>query len=234
MKSQPLLDRNGWYPVGLAFPYLSPNVLNVVVNYKHDKLAITPAVTFNEGVPYGNPADVLGIDPRTCKKNSHLMLGGIARSNPNKADYTTCSLADTQSGTSPGSLFIPNPATGVFDAFGAFVQPSQLNLSLSTSYSVTPSVKATLLLANLLNACFGGSQTPWSRQYPPNYYTCGYISNPYYVSNFYNGTSPNDRAANGVSLNPTFAQPYIPGWADENVYVLPGPFNAYLNVDVRI
>ena len=43
MKAQPLLDRNGWYPVGFAFPYLSPNVLNVVVNYKHDKLAITPA-----------------------------------------------------------------------------------------------------------------------------------------------------------------------------------------------
>ncbi len=91
------------------------------------------------------------------------------------------------------------------------------------SYDLTPSVKATLLLANLFNACFGGSQTPWTRQYPPNYYTCGYISNPYYVSNFYNGTSPNDRAANGVALNPAFAQPYIPGWADENVYVLPGP-----------
>ena len=61
-------------------------------------------------------------------QNSRLMLGGIARSNPNQADYTTCSLADTPpSGTSPGSLFILNPATGVFDAFGAFVQPSQLN-----------------------------------------------------------------------------------------------------------
>ena len=62
------------------------------------------------------------------------------------------------------------------------------------------------------------------------YYTCGYITNPYYVSNFYNGTSANDRAANGVALNPAFAQPYIPRWADENVYVLPGPFNAYLQL----
>ena len=35
-KSQPLLDRNGWYPVGLDFPYLSPNVLSVVANYRHD------------------------------------------------------------------------------------------------------------------------------------------------------------------------------------------------------
>ena len=108
MKSQPLLDRNGWYPVGLAFPYLSTNVLSVVANYKHDKFAITPTLTLNEGVPYGNPADVLGIDPRTCKKNSHELLGlPISKSNPLQADYTTCALADTQSGTSPGSLFIP-------------------------------------------------------------------------------------------------------------------------------
>ncbi len=234
MKSQPLLDRNGWYPVGLAFPYLSPNVLSVVVNYRHNRLAITPALTINQGVPYGNPGDILGVDPRTCKKNSHLMAGGIATSNPKQADYTTCSLADTQSGTAPGSLFIPNPATGAFDTFGAFEQPSQLNLSLSTSYDLTPRVKATLLLANLFNACFGGSQTPWTKQYPPNYYTCGYITNPYYVSNFYNGTSPNDRAANGVALNPTFAQPYIPGWADENVYVIPGTFNAYLQFNIKL
>ena len=234
MKSQPLLDRNGWYPVGLAFPYLSPNVLSLVVNYKRDRFAITPALTLNEGVPYGNPADIVGIDPRTCEKNSHLMLGGIATSNPNQADYTTCALADTQSGTSPGALFIPNPATGSFDAFGAFQQPSQLNLSLSMLYDLTPNVKATLLLANLVNACFGGSRTSWTRQYPPNSFTCGYITNTYYVSNFYNGTSPNDRAANGVALNPAFAQPYIPGWADENVYVLPGPFNAYLQFNLRL
>ena len=234
MKSQPLLDRNGWYPVGLEFPYLSPNVLSVVVNYKRDKLAVTPAVTFNQGVPYGNPGDVVGIDPRTCSKNSHLMLGGIATSNRDQADYTSCALADTQSGSSPGTLFIPNPATDAFDTFGAFQQPSQLNLSMSVQYAITPNVKASLMLANLLNACFGGSATPWSKQYPPNYYTCGYITNPYYVSNFYNGTSANDRAANGVALNPAFAQPYIPGWADENVYVLPGPFNAYLQFTLRL
>ncbi len=234
MKSQPLLDRDGWYPVGLDVPYLSPNVLSLIVNYKHNKFAIAPALTFNEGVPYGNPADVVGLDPRTCTGNSHRMAGGIASSNPNQADYTTCALADTQNGTSPGTLFIPNPTTGTFDTFGAFRQPSQLNLALSTSYAITPSVKVSLVLANLLNACFGGTQTYWTKQYPPNYYTCGYIANTYYVSNFYNGTSPNDRAANGVALNPAFAQPYIPGWADQNVYVLPNPFNAYLKVDIKL
>jgi len=58
MGSQPLLDRNGWYPVGLDFPYLSPNVASLLVNYKHRRFAITPALTFNEGQPYGYPADV--------------------------------------------------------------------------------------------------------------------------------------------------------------------------------
>ena len=41
MAPQPLLDRNGWYPVGLDFAYLSPNVLSAIVNYKHNRFTIT-------------------------------------------------------------------------------------------------------------------------------------------------------------------------------------------------
>jgi hypothetical protein len=48
-------------------------------------------------------------------------------------------------------------------------------------------LKANVLLANLVNACFGGSSEPWTKQFPPNSYTCGYVDNFYYVSNFYNG-----------------------------------------------
>ena len=234
MKPQPLLDRNGWYAPGLDFPYISPNVASAVVSYKHASFTVTPAVTFNEGVPYGNPADVVGLDPRTCRKNSHQMQGGIAASNPLQADYTTCALADTQNGTSPGTLFVPNPTTGTFDTFGAFKQPSQLNLGVSVAYAISPSIEADVLLANLVNACFGGSSTPWSRQYPPNAFTCGYITNGYYVSNFYNGTSPNDRKANGVALNPAFAQPFIPAWADTNSEVIPNPLNLYLQVRFKL
>ena len=229
-----MLDRDGWYPPDLDFPYVSPNTASAVVNYKRGAFTITPALTFNQGVLYGNPADVIGLDPRTCTGNSHRMAGEIAALNPVKADYTTCALADTQSGTSPGTLFIPNPTTGSFDSFGAFRQPSQLNLSLTTSYAVTPRIKLEATLANLVNSCFGGTPTPWRRQYPPNAYTCGYIANAYYVSNFYNGTSPNDRKANGVPLNPAFAQPYIPAWADPNAFVVPNPLNAYFQVSVQL
>jgi Carboxypeptidase regulatory-like domain/TonB dependent receptor len=233
--SQPLLDRNGWYPVGLDFPYLSTNVASLLVNYKHRRFAITPALTFNEGQPYGYPADVYGNDPRTCTRNSAgLVNSPIHKSNPLQADWTSCSLAATQGGSSPGSLFIPNPQTGVFDSFGMFHQPNQLNLSLSMSYDISPRIKVTAMLANLVNACFGGSSEPWTKQFPPNSYTCGYIPNYYYVSNFYNGTSPNDKGANGVTMNPAFASSYIPAYADTNSYVLPNPFNAYFSINVKI
>jgi len=85
-----------------------------------------------------------------------------------------------------------------------------------------------------VNACFGGSSEPWTKQYPPNSYTCGYLPNSYYVSNFYNGTSPNDRGANGVGLNPAFKQSYTPAYADTNAFVLPNPFNAYLQFNVTL
>ncbi len=235
MRPQPLLSRNGWYPVGLDYAYLSPSVLSAIVNYKHNRFAISPALTFNQGQPYGNPADVYGIDPRTCSGNSAGFVNSPIRTkNPLQADYTTCGLAATQNGTSAGSLFIPNPQTGVFDSFGSFHQPNQVNLSVQLSYELTPRIKATLLLANLLNACFGGSSEPWTKQFPPNGYTCGYISNYYYVSNFYNGTSPNDRGANAVPLNPAFQQSYIPAYADTNSFVLPNPFNAYLLFNIKL
>jgi hypothetical protein len=235
MRPQPLLDRNGWYPVGLDFAYLSPNVLTAIVNYRHNKFSITPALTFDEGSLYGNPSDVLGIDPRVCSGNSAGFINSpIHVRNPLRADYTTCNLAATQNGTSPGELFIPNPQTGTFDGFGAFRQPSQLNFSVQLGYQLTPRIKVNALLANLVNACFGGSSEPWTKQYPPNSYTCGYQSNFYYVSNFYNGVSPNDRGANAVPLNPAFKQSFTPAYAETNAFVLPNPLNAYLQFNVTL
>ncbi len=196
---------------------------------------MTPALTFNEGSTYGNPSDVFGNDPRVCKSNSAGFINSpIHTKNPLQADYTTCFSAATQSGTSPGSLYIPNPETGTFDGFGEFRQPNQINFSLQLGYQLTPRIKVSGLLANLFNACFGGSSEPWTKQFPPNGYTCGYQSNFYYVSNFYNGTSPNDRGANGVPLNPAFKQPFIPAYADTNAFVLPNPFNAYLQFNVTL
>jgi hypothetical protein len=228
MPAQPLLDPNAWYVTGLDFPYTSPNVFALVLNYKHDRFSITPAMTLNQGAEYGTPADVQGLDPRTCKADQASI--GIMSVNPHTADYTSCGLAATPA----GSLYIPNPTTGKFDSFGEFTQPWQFNMGLQLHYDFSPRVSGNVTVANLVNACFGGSNTPWSRQYAPSSVVCGYSPNVFYISNFYNGTSPNDRAANGVPLNPYFQQPFIPSYGDVNSFNYPLPINLYFQLQLKI
>jgi hypothetical protein len=225
---QPLLDKNAYYATGLDFPYLSPNVFGIVLNYRKAKFAITPSLTLNEGAPYGTPADVLGLDPRTCTQNQ--AASGFTGGNPLNADYTSCSFAATPS----GSLYVPNPETGRFDSFGQFTQPWQLNAGLKLSYDVNPKVRIAGTVANLVNRCFGGTRAPWTAAFPPSSTVCGYSSNLFYVNNFYNGSSPNDVAANGVPLNPYFAHSFVPAFGDVNSYNYPNPLNVYFQVQVKL
>ncbi|MGA8532602.1 MAG: TonB-dependent receptor [Candidatus Tumulicola sp.] len=225
---QPLLDKNAWYVTGLDYPYTSPNVFALILNYKHDRFSITPALTLNQGAAYGTPADFQGLDPRVCTANQGSV--GIANPNPHTADYTSCALAATPA----GSLYVPNPATGRFDTFGEFTQPWQFNMGLQMHYDVSPRVSANLTVANLVNACFGGSTTQWSQQFPPSNTVCGYSANLFYISNFYNGTSPNDVAANGVPLNPYFKNAFIPSYGDVNSFNYPLPINFYLQLQVKL
>jgi len=228
---QPLLDKFGWYDTGLDVPFVSPNTFSLVTSYRRNKLAITPAMSLNEGTTYGSPADFLGLDPRVCSANQAAIptTGDVLR-----PDYTSCGFAATGSGTSVGSLYIPNPQTGTFDTFGQFRQPWQFNMGLQISYDISPKVTANLTVANLVNSCFGGSSTPWSKQYPPSNSICGYLSNTFYISNFFNGTSPNDVAANGVPLNPYFRQPFVPGYGDASSFNLPLPLQLYFQVNAKI
>jgi hypothetical protein len=230
---QPLLNKFGWYQTGLDFPYVSPNTVALVLNYRHNRFAITPALSLNEGATYGTPADVQGLDPRTCSTNQGSE--GIAGVNPLAADYTSCGAAAVgASGSSPGHLYIPNPYTGTFDTFGQFRQPWQFNLGLQLRYDFTPRITGNLTVANLVNRCFGGSSEPWTRQYPPNQYVCGYGYNQFYISDYYNGTSPNDVAANGVPLNPYFEQPFVPSYGDVNSFNLPLPLQFYFQLQIKV
>ncbi|HEY1429825.1 MAG TPA: TonB-dependent receptor, partial [Candidatus Tumulicola sp.] len=78
MPSQPLLDPNSYYVTGLDYPYTSPNVFALVLNYKHDRFSITPALTLNQGAAYGAPSDVQGYDPRTCSATqSSIGIHGV-------------------------------------------------------------------------------------------------------------------------------------------------------------
>jgi hypothetical protein len=229
MAPQALLAPYAWYDTGLDYPYTSPNVFALILNYKHNRFSITPALTLNEGATYGNPYDVQGIDPRTCSSNQGTQH--IPTNEPLAADYTSCGSAATATGT----LYIPNPKTGTFDSFDAFRQPWQLNMGLQLHYDVTPRIAANLTVTNLVNQCFGGSRESWTSAYPPNQNVCGYISNLFYVSNQYNGTSPNDVAANGAKLNQYFTQPFVPAYGDaQDSYNFPLAIGFYFQLQVKL
>ncbi len=233
MAPQPLLGVHDWYTPGLDFPYLSPNTFSLVVNYRHGRFAFTPAMSLQEGTTYGTPSDVQGMDPRSCTANQRS--SGIPSSTPQNADYTSCSHALTADGSTPGYLYIPNPQTGTFDQFGQFRQPWQFNLGAQMSYDITPRITAKMIVANIVNACFGGSTTPWSKAYPPNGYTCGYTSNTFYNGgNFFEGSSPYDLKANGVPENPYFAQSFVPSYGDSSSGNYPLALNMYFSVNVKL
>jgi len=231
---QGLLDPNGSYvpyATSLATTGLSdignftyPHAIIAIVNYRKDRLAITPSVQFNTGTFYGAPSNVIGLDPRTCAKNS---AGRYATApSPLQPDYTTCNSAAL---TTSGYLFIPNPETGSFDSIGKYQQPSVLSMNAAITYELSQRVRANLTLTNLFHSCFGGSSTGWSKQFAPGRQTCGYAANGLYPANFYNGTGPNDVAANGVTPIPALSHPYSPALG-----VQPFPFNAYLSFTFKI
>ncbi len=234
MSPQPLLDKFGWYDTGLDYPYVSPNTFALVLSYRHNRFSITPALTLYQGATYGTPADFQGLDPRTCSENQGDE-GVTGAPSPYTADYTSCHAAAIgASGSNPGHLYIPNPYTGKFDTFGQFKQPWQLNLGLQLTYDISPRLTANLTIANLVNTCFGGSSEPWTKAYPPSNAVCGYGYNKFYISNYYNGSSPSDIAANGVSLNKYFTVPFSPAYGDVNSANLPLPLQFYFQVQVKI
>ncbi|MBV8530445.1 MAG: TonB-dependent receptor [Candidatus Eremiobacteraeota bacterium] len=233
MLPQPTFAPHGWYTPGLDAPYISPNTLAIVLNYRHGKFAMTPAFSLQEGTTYGTPADVQGLDPRACTKNQRSI--GILSGNPLNADYTSCSFALTSDGSSPGTLYIPNPQTGTFDTFGEFRQPWAFNLGLQMSYDFTNRISGRVIVANLVNQCFGGSSEPWTAAYPPNGAICGYIASTFYNGgNFFNGKSPNDLTANGVPENPYFAQSFVPSFGDPFSSNYPLALNLYFSLQIKL
>ncbi len=157
---QPLMDRTGSYtpydilpaPFQGANGYETPDVATLVLNYKHDKFAITPSATFSSGSFYGSPLVWPGYDPVTC----------TGTTTGNQADTTTCA----------SYLFIPDKYTGKFDTFGALKEPTRLTTNLQLSYEATPKVKFTLTMTGLLDQCFQRRE-PWD-----NASTCVYAQLP--------------------------------------------------------
>ncbi|HEX4014944.1 MAG TPA: TonB-dependent receptor [Candidatus Cybelea sp.] len=216
-------------PVGSgvnAFNY--PYVATLLLNYKHDRLTITPSFQFVAGNRYGAPLTTPGIDPASgCGKPLSTGIAGDPRypygaagGHPYNADAGGCA----------ATLSIPDPYTGQFDGIGAFREPAQLLGHLQIGYDVSPRVNLSLTLANLLQTCFGGQRTGFT--YLWNSQVCSY-------TNLVGGPSspPVGNAYNPTDNVQTFLRyPYEPyfGTYNDQTSSLMQPFNAYFSVRVKI
>jgi Carboxypeptidase regulatory-like domain/TonB dependent receptor-like, beta-barrel len=216
-------------PVGSGVnAYNYPYVATLLLNYKHDKLAITPSLQFVAGNRYGAPLTTPGIDPAAgCGRPLATPVAGDPRypygaagGNPFNANNPGCA----------ATLSIPDPYTGQFDAIGAFREPAQLLGHLQIAYDLTPRVSLSVTLANLLQTCFGGQHTAftyyWSNQ------TCIY-------TNLIGGplTPPVGNAYNpGANIQTFLRYPYEPyfGTYNDQTSSLNEPFNAYFSLRVKL
>ncbi len=248
MPTQGLLDQGGWYnPFSTALApslngslasYISPWVSSLLLNWRHDKLAITPSISFQTGGYYGSPLDSNGLDPRACQLNSAAT--GITKLSP-KTNPLQCNyLYQIAPGEGTlGYLYTPDFQTGQF-YFDNLQQPSSIVGNLQVTYDLSPAVRLSVLGADLFHTCFGGSSAPWTAANAPGQQVCGYfpaggaLNSTLYPGNFYNGTGINDTRANNGAHTP-WQQSYLPtGTNNGALGASVPPINVYFNAQVKI
>jgi hypothetical protein len=227
---QPLVDTSAAFPTYDIFPgatgiaaqgFGSPYVASLVLNYRHQKLAVTPSFQFQGGGKYGYPLSSVGIDPTACAG----ALAGTTR-----YDATTCG----------NVVNIPNPFTGVFDGIGGFTQPNQFLANLQLSYDVSPRISITGVLASIVNYCWGGTKAPWT-------FNDGNLCSYNNLAGNLDPIAPNGTP--GAVVNPPgsktgsivqsfFKFPYQPTFGPALVsglnFALKTPFQFYLTANVKI
>jgi hypothetical protein len=190
---QPLLDPGASYIAynqlpgsgisGVSSSYIIPHVATLLLNFKHDKFAITPALQLEAGGKYGSPTEGQGIDPASCTG----FLAGSANNDPrylhgsdggHPYDASTCS----------GNIVTPDwqNSKGTFDNFGQFIEPTVLALSTQMSYDVSNKITLRLTAANLWVDCMQGGQHPWTNIPFQAEAGCWYGTPAAYIGNFYN------------------------------------------------
>jgi hypothetical protein len=223
---RPLLDLNGSYAPFNTLPggveasdasYETPVTATAVLNYKINKLSISPQFQYFEGVPYGDPLTGYGVDPASCVALAGATIAGDPRykfgGTGNPFDALTCT----------GRIPTPDPFTGNFDNLGAFKSPNEFMMHMQIGYDVSPRVALTLNLVNIVSSCSGGTSEPWTRL--ANNKACSYTLPGYnaplpYGSNFYNP---------GSAFQPMVQYPY-----QENPISNAPPFNAFLGVKIKL
>jgi len=249
--SQPLLDRNGWYPTypneapnspfdqggGPPVTAIWPHQFAGWLQYKHGRLSFAPNFQLISGAAYGSPVDTMGIDPRACGQNQAAATTAagapvLPAGSPyaGLCDFLT---AGASSYVTTGQFAIPNPYTGKMDRLGAFDEPWQFNLGALIQYQVSPKVTANLSLTNLVNTCYGGTSTPWQKAFKPNRWVCSYYPNAASFigtqpgAGFFYGASGTDTANGTTPYARAFNYPFYP---------VSGalPFQAYLDVQIKL
>ena len=232
---QPLIDPNAnflpysTFPSGIgsgANTYIVPYVATVLLNYKHDKLAVTPSFQFAAGNRYGAPETVPGIDPALgC-----AALSGAGTAHDPRYPYGAAGGAPYDASTCAGELnAIPDPYTGQFDGIGAFRNPAQLLAHLRISYDVSPRVQFVATFANLINRCFGGQQTKFT------YFASPYLCNWTTVGGGL--VSPVGNAYNpGQTVETILRYPYEPSFGsyNDNSDSTHQPMSAYFSLRFKL
>lgn len=198
----------------------SPYVATMLVNYRHQKFAITPSLQFQGGGKYGIPITSAGIDPASgCGKP---LFG-------DRYNASDC----------PGVVDIPNPYTGVFDPIGAFTEPNSLIANLQLSYDVSPQIQLVGQLVNIVNYCWGGTKEPWTvadgnlcsySNLEGTVYPVAPLGTP--------GAIVNPRGYPGSRIQPFRVFPYEPQLGPAIISALNGsyktPIQFYLTANIKI
>ena len=217
-------------PVGAsADAFGAPYFATLVVNYKHDKWAITPSLQLQAGARYGSPEANLGVDPATCSALAGSNSGNDPRYNISGSGWGGINgVAGYDAMSCGGTIPVPNVLSKHFDAMGEFVQPTQLVGNLQLSYEVSPKVTLVGTFANVVNTCFGGSKEPWTMK---NGNLCSYglvyggLLPP--VGNVFNP---------GSAIQGGLAYPYQAALGAVNVdgNSTKTPFNFYLDARIKL
>jgi len=198
----------------------SPYVGTLVLNYKHQRFAITPSLQFQGGGKYGIPITEAGIDPASgCGKP---LFG-------DRYNASDCA----------GVVDIPNPFTGVFDPIGAFTEPNELIANLQLSYDVSPRIQLVGQLTNIVNYCWGGSAMPWTFN-DGNICSYNNVEGTVYPVAPYGtpGAIVNPPGYSGSQIQPFRKYPYEPQLGPAIVTALNGsyktPIQFFVTANVRI
>ena len=226
---QPLIDPGTAFPTFDVFPggigsgaaaYGVPYAASLILNYKHDKWAVTPTFSFAAGGKYGVPQTNPGIDPAACT----AVLPGVSGYNGGgRYDSLAC-----------GQLTaIPDTYTGVFDPLGSFTQPNLVAMNLQLTYDVSPRLSLTGVFANIFNTCWGGTTAPWTTT---NHQVCSYGAGGFIGEINPVGNVFNPAGFNGSIVQPFVKYPYSPVFGpfnqDGNSTVT--PFQFYITAHIKI